>query len=166
MLDASFSVHAVRKDRKEAISEIKFSPDDSICAVGAHDSCIFTYNAKNGFKPLKKLRGHPSTIAHFDFSLDGNYIMSNCTSYNILFFDVNAGKHNPSGASALKDETWHTWTCTFGWPVQGIFPPCADGTDINACDRAPDGTVLATADDFGMVKLFKYPCPVDRGSFN
>ena len=38
LLDSSFSVHAVRKDRKEAISEIKFSPDDSICAVGAHDS--------------------------------------------------------------------------------------------------------------------------------
>lgn len=92
--------------------------------------------------------------------------MSNCTSYNILFFDVRAGKHNPSGASALRDETWESWTCSLGWPVQGIFPPCADGSDINSVDRSPDGTVLATADDFGMVKLFKYPCPVERGAFN
>jgi len=84
--------------------------------VGAHDSMIFTYDAKNNFKPLKKLKGHPSTIAHFDFSLDGNYLMSNCTSYNILF-DVKAGRHNPSGASALRDEQWETWTCTLGWPV-------------------------------------------------
>lgn len=165
MLDSKFSVHAVRKDRKEAISEIKFSPNDSICAVGAHDGLIFTYDAVNNFKPLKKMRGHPSTITHFDFSLDGNYIMSNCTSYNILFFDITSGKHNPGGASALKNEPWESWTCSFGWPVQGIFPPCADGTDINAVDRAPDGTVMATADDFGLVKLFKFPNPVERASF-
>lgn len=38
MLDSTFSVHAIKKDRKEAISEVKFSRDDSICAVGAHDS--------------------------------------------------------------------------------------------------------------------------------
>lgn len=92
--------------------------------------------------------------------------MSNCTSYEILFFDVAAGKQNTAGASQLKDEVWSTWTCTLGWPVQGIFPPCADGSDINSCHRSPDGTILATGDDFGMVKLFRYPCPVEKASFN
>lgn len=127
---------------------------------------IFVYDVKQNFKLLKKMKGHPSTITHIDFALDGRTIMSNCTSYNILFFDLMSGKHMPSGASAKRDETWETWTCTLGWPVQGIFPPCSDGTDINACDRAPDGTVLATADDFGMVKLFRYPCPVERAAFH
>ena len=65
----------------------------------------------------------------------------------------------------FKNETWATWSCTLGWPVQGIFPPCADGSDINACERSPDGTVLATGDDFRMVKLFKYPCPVDEAAY-
>lgn len=92
MLDAKFSVHAIRKDRTHAIQEIKFSPNDAICAVGAHDSMIFTYDAKNNFKPLRKLRGHHSTITHIDFSLDSRVIMSNCTSYEILFFDVATGK--------------------------------------------------------------------------
>jgi len=53
-----------------------------------------------------------------------------------------------------------------GWPVQGIYPPAADGSDINACDRHPDGSVLVTADDFGFVKLFNYPCPVEKASFH
>jgi microtubule-associated protein-like 1/2 len=41
--------------------------------------------------------------------------------------------------------------------VQGIWPPLADGTDINAVDRSHSGKVLASADDFGLVKLFNYP---------
>jgi microtubule-associated protein-like 6 len=99
VLDANFQVQVIRKDRKEAIQEIKFSPDSTICAVGAHDSMIFTYNAQDNFKPMKKLRGHHSTITHFDFSLDGRYLMSNCTSYEILFFDLFSGKQVTGGAS-------------------------------------------------------------------
>lgn len=38
--------------------------------------------------------------------------------------------------------------------------------DVNALDRSPDGKVIATADDFGFVKLFKYPCPTPKAAFN
>ncbi len=38
-------------------------------------------------------------------------------------------------ASSLKDTQWHTWTCTLGWPVQGIWQKGAKGTDVNAVDR-------------------------------
>eukprot|EP00353_Schmidingerella_taraikaensis_P000779 CAMPEP_0185596004 /NCGR_PEP_ID=MMETSP0434-20130131/80267_1 /TAXON_ID=626734 ORGANISM="Favella taraikaensis, Strain Fe Narragansett Bay" /NCGR_SAMPLE_ID=MMETSP0434 /ASSEMBLY_ACC=CAM_ASM_000379 /LENGTH=51 /DNA_ID=CAMNT_0028224375 /DNA_START=339 /DNA_END=491 /DNA_ORIENTATION=- len=48
-------------------------------------------------------------------------------------------------------------TCLFGWPVQGIWPGL-DYTDVNAVDRSRNGLLLATGDDFGQVKLFKYPC--------
>lgn len=37
LLDSDFKVIAIRKDRAVPISEIKFSPDNSVCAVGAHD---------------------------------------------------------------------------------------------------------------------------------
>jgi len=52
----------------KAIQVIKFSPDDSVCAMGAHDGHIITYNVENKFKPMKKLKGHHSTITHLDFS--------------------------------------------------------------------------------------------------
>jgi microtubule-associated protein-like 6 len=32
-------------------------------------------------------------------------------------------------------------------------------------DRSKDGTLLAAADDFGKVKLFKFPCPVPSSGF-
>ena len=72
-----------------------------------------------------------------------------------MYWDVETGKQDTRGASNNRDEKWSTWTCTLGWPVQGIYPPCSDGTDINSVDRC--GGVIATGDDFGFVKLFKFP---------
>ena len=40
----------------------------------------------------------------------------------------------------------------------GIWPPGADGTDINAVCRSGDQRVVATVDDSGKVHLLKYPC--------
>lgn len=51
-----------------------------------------------------------------------------------------------------------------GWPVQGIWPPCSDGSDINSIDRNNNGDVIATADDFGKVKLFKFPSAKEHAS--
>ena len=62
VLDANFQAKVSRKDRKAKITEIKFSPDNAICAVGAQDSMIYTYDVKANFKPLKKMRGHHSRI--------------------------------------------------------------------------------------------------------
>lgn len=41
---------------------------------------------------------------------------------------------------------------------QGIWPDGADGTDVNACCKSNKQHLLASADDFGKVKLYKYPC--------
>lgn len=149
----------------KAIQVIKYSSDNRICAVGAHDSQIITYDVTRNYAPMKRIKSHHSTVTHLDFSMDNSALMSNCTSYEILFHDMNTGKQVTSGASMYKDEQWSSWSCTLGWPVQGIFPPCADGSDINACERSPDGTVLATGDDFRMVKLFRYPCPVEEAAY-
>lgn len=73
----------------------------------------------------------------------------------------------PNGATSLRDEKWHTWTTPFGWPVQGIWPELADGTDINSVDRShntmsgsdkpPDNYYfVATGDDYSTVKLYRF----------
>jgi len=60
-------------------------------------------------------------------------------------------------ASSTKDFDYKSWTCLFGFPVQGIWPG-VDYSDVNSCDRSKNGELLATGDDFGTVKLFKFPC--------
>lgn len=65
--------------------------------------------------------------------------MTNSQAYEILFYSTESGKQDTRGASNLKDEQWATWTCKLGWQVKGIFPPRADGSDINAVGRSPDG---------------------------
>ena len=40
-----------------------------------------------------------------------------------------------------------------------------DVTDINTSCLSRDGKTLATGDDFGLVKLFNYPCLVKRKIF-
>jgi len=67
----------------------------------------------------------------------------------------------------LCDEEWLSWNCVIGFPVQGIWRECEDGTDVNAVDRSNGEIfgqkVLARADDFGKISLLKYPCIV-KGS--
>jgi len=76
----------------------------------------------------------------------------------------------------LRNEQWLTWTTTLGWPVQGIWPKCSDGTFYNAVDRShftlsgktfkddPQGLrLLATGDDLGKVSIFHYPC-LEKGA--
>ena len=147
-------------------------------------------NAKSAMKGRSvRLRGickgHSSYITHLDFSADSKWLQTTCGAYELLFWDVRSPtpgapytKAKPQrirqqgNATAMRDVDWHTWTCTLGWPVQGIWPKCADGTDINAVDlngspsmndKSKKKKTLITADDSGKLKMFRWPC-IEKGS--
>lgn len=145
------------KESKQMISDIKFSPDGSILAVGSRDNSIYLYSVAQQFKRRGKLSKHNSGINQFDFSSDGKTLQSCCSAYEIIFSDVAKSQQILKAAIELKETAWATWTCTLGWSVQGIWKGDMDGTDINAVDRSPSGKLLACADDFGKVKIFRYP---------
>eukprot|EP01041_Mallomonas_annulata_P001002 gene1002-1969_t len=152
------------QEAKQWISDIKFSPDGSLLAIGSHDDCIYIYSYANSFQRCAKFSKHNSYITHLDFSTDNKYIQSNCGAYELLFSDTKSG-HIVGSATALKDVQWATSTCPLAWPMQGIWPEHADGTDINAVDRSHSGRLIVTADDFGKVKLFRYPCVVKDSKY-
>jgi WD40 repeat protein len=116
-------------DAKQWISDVKFSPDGKSLAVGAHDNGIYLYTVGQQFKKRAKFSKHNSYITHLDFTADSQRLRSNCGAYELLFSDANTGAQIGS-ASSLKDAQWSSSTCTLGWAVQGIWPPCADGTDV------------------------------------
>ncbi|XP_016354953.1 echinoderm microtubule-associated protein-like 6, partial [Sinocyclocheilus anshuiensis] len=53
---------------------------------------------------------------------------------------------------------WMTWTCVLGPEVNGIWPKYSSVNDINSVDANYSSAVLVTGDDFGLVKLFRFPC--------
>lgn len=118
------------------------------------------------------LNKHSSAIIALDFSADLKYIQSCCQGGELLYFDVSTGKQETSASKmaeyfgALTEDSdegqfWHTQSCVLGWPVMGIWPIGADGSDINAVDKHVNNKVIASADDFSKVKVFRYPCVQD-----
>ncbi len=76
-----------------------------------------------------------------------------------MWLDVNSQQR--IYASSAKNIDHFTWSCLFGFSVQGIWPG-VDYTDVNSVCRSWSRRIIATADDFGKVKLFKYPCVVEK----
>jgi len=147
---------ARKKHCREEISDVKFSPDGSKLAVGSHDNYVDIYTVPE-MKRIGRCKGHSSFITHLDWSDDSKFIQTNSGDYEHLYWQGDTGRHL-TRAAQLQGAEWATWTSILGPTVSGMWPPGSDNTDINSVDRSKSEKILATADDFGMVKLFVYPC--------
>jgi hypothetical protein len=73
----------------------------------------------------------------------------------------------PQG-SQLSDVAWHGWTCTYGWPVQGIWPKALGGksgldgggqdSDPYAVHRSHDEKLLVAGDQKDFTSLLNPYC--------
>ena len=125
-------------------------------AVGSHDNNIYLYDTKD-YSLLGKTNAHKSFIVAIDWSLDGSYLRSVCGAHELLFFRTNKLDQDPSGASNTTSTQWATHHVKFGWSVDGIFPSGTDGTHINSVDFSKDESLIATADDYGLINIFRNP---------
>uniref|UniRef100_A0A8D0ZH93 EMAP like 5 n=1 Tax=Sus scrofa TaxID=9823 RepID=A0A8D0ZH93_PIG len=165
MKDGSFTVLRVRdmtevvhiKDRKEAIHELKYSPDGTYLAVGCNDSSVDIYGVAQRYKKFGECVGSLSFITHLDWSSDSRYLQTNDGNGKRLFYRMPGGKE-VTNKEEIKGVHWASWTCVSGLEVNGIWPKYSDINDINSVDGNYIGQVLVTADDYGIVKLFRYPC--------
>ncbi|XP_058847791.1 echinoderm microtubule-associated protein-like 5 isoform X4 [Acipenser ruthenus] len=165
MKDGSFTVLRVRdmtevvhvKDRKEAIHELKYSPDGAHLAVGSNENSVDIYGVVQRYKKVGECVGSTSFITHMDWSTDSKYLQTNDGSGKRLLYKMPSGKE-VTNKEEFKLVQWSTWTCSLGPEVNGIWPKYSDINDINSVDANFNNQVLVTADDYGLVKLFRYPC--------
>lgn len=61
--------------------------------------------------------------------------------------------------AAIDRITWATWTSILGDEVMGIWSRHAEKADVTCACVSHSGISLVTGDDFGMVKLYDFPCP-------
>lgn len=144
--------------RKEELSDVRFSPNGKYLAVASHDNFVDIYNVLNQ-KRVGICKGASSYITHIDWDEMGKLIQLNTGDREVLYFEAPRGKQQLISKEDASEITWDTWTCVLGDSCRGIWPPYTDVTDVNAANVSRDGDVIATGDDFGFVKLFKYPSP-------
>uniref|UniRef100_A0A383W527 PLAT domain-containing protein n=1 Tax=Tetradesmus obliquus TaxID=3088 RepID=A0A383W527_TETOB len=158
---------------KEAIDDLKYSPDCSKLAAGSHDNFIDIFDVKRNYSRIARCSGHSRYVRHLDWSANSKVVQSSCGAYELLYFDAATGKQVQQNQ---RDTAWASYTNVLGFSVMGIWPDGTDGTDINAVCRsyslpaweaadplaaAGIGQLLATAGDDGRVRLLSYPCVVD-----
>ncbi|CAB3992368.1 echinoderm microtubule-associated -like 6 [Paramuricea clavata] len=163
--DGSFMVLKARdlsevlhtKDRSEVIHELKYSPDGAYLAVGSNDNFVDIYATSQRYKKVGECKGSSSFITHLDWSDDSKYIQTNSGAAERLFYKIPAGKR-VTNKEEIKAISWSTWTGVLGTEVNGIWEKYTDTNDINATDTSFPNNTLVSGDDFGLVKLFRFPC--------
>lgn len=74
------------KDRKEAIHELKYSPDGAHLAVGSNDNSVDIYGVVQRYKKVGECIGSHSFITHMDWSTDSKYLQTNDGSGRRFFY--------------------------------------------------------------------------------
>jgi len=157
----TFQVVAEIDDCEEYVACVKFSPNGQFLAAGSWDQRVYLYDAKNNFKLNFVLQGNTSSVEHLNFTADSEVIMSNSKDTQILYWEVATGARI-NRQSMLRDAEWAQWTCPLGWHVLGIWDPNYDQTDVNSVCQSMRGDVVAIGDDYGGVKLLRFPSVIEE----
>jgi WD40 repeat protein len=146
----------------EAVSNISFSPNRPILALGGQDGTVKLWNVNN--KELKNFGKHQERVTSVSFSPDGQMIASASEDNTVKLWNLD-GKEvqtpligysvsfSPDGqmiASASKDNTVKLWN------IDGKDPKTLRGHDdlVTSISFSPDGQIIASASEDNTVKLW------------
>ncbi|CAB1343775.1 unnamed protein product [Coregonus sp. 'balchen'] len=136
---------------------MKFSPDGSYLAVGSNDGLVDVYAMAQRYKKVGECNKSSSFITHLDWSIDSKFLQSNDGAGERFIYRMPIGKHLTT-KEEVKGIHWSSWTSVIGPEVSGIWPKYTNISDVNSVDANYSSAVLVTGDDFGLVKLFRFPC--------
>jgi len=116
----------------------------------------YTFIAQKNFIVKANCRGHGGKVSHLDFSSNSQYLMSNCTSGDLLFWDSESGEmQSPKNFKSIQ---WDTNSCAFSFATQGVWSKYEDGTQFTSACKANSLELLVAVDNYGRIRLTNYPC--------
>ena len=124
------------------------------------DGALDVYDSLVDFDLIGTASTRPGAgLTHLDWSADGNFIQTDNTSREHQYWDALSVLEKVDGEETLSRVEWATWTCVYGWSVMGLTPKFGESVGLNACCRSNKGEVLAVANDFGLIRLYRFPAP-------
>ncbi|CAD8171847.1 unnamed protein product [Paramecium pentaurelia] len=139
------------------IEDIKFSPDSTKIAFGAHgtQSQVEVWEIEGGkFSKQSSINiSLNSSLIKLDWAIDSIHLVVNSSTYELKFANVQSLKDVPG--PQVKELDWYTWTCLFGFNVQGIYKK--DEYSVTAVCVDNQKQILATGEYNGIINLYQYP---------
>jgi len=176
MLVAEFEVPVKKGREPEGVSYMRFSEDDSILAVAHMDANLYLFDVvksagaggddekKDSFGSYKldvwKPATHRAAPTHIQWNKDASMIKVLTRDYEVAHWQLNRTSRSLKFYPHIPDPDNVKWAgdpLVAGWDVEGCYQPEWDGTDLNDVSLSDDGIFLAAGDDFGLVRLYKYP---------
>uniref|UniRef100_A0AAZ1XHH1 HELP domain-containing protein n=1 Tax=Oreochromis aureus TaxID=47969 RepID=A0AAZ1XHH1_OREAU len=145
LLVASLKIWGKKRDRRSPIQDIRwtFLPTATTSRCGG---LINLLQAR-----VRRRRADTSLTCHV-------FKQISTGAYKRLVYEVPSGKQ-VTEQSYIDRITWATWTSVLGDEVVGIWSRNTDKADVTCACVSHSGLNIVTGDDFGMVKLFDFPCP-------
>ena len=152
------SIIKKKRDYSTAINLLRFSPDGERLAIVCSKNFVDIYQLPQVIKHAT-CRGFKGVVSNLDWSIDSNYIQFNTLQYQRLVYQISDA--NPViDNEVIGQIIWSALTCLSGPDLIGILPINVQSGDVNNSHLSNRGHILATGDDYGLVKLFNFP--VDR----
>uniref|UniRef100_A0A3Q3FEP0 EMAP like 6 n=1 Tax=Labrus bergylta TaxID=56723 RepID=A0A3Q3FEP0_9LABR len=161
LLVNSLTVWGKKRDRSVAIQDIRFSPDNRFLAVGSVESAVDFYDLSLGpsLNRIGYCKDIPGFVIQIDFSADSKHIQ--VTKASNLDYLV---RFNPNKLTVDIDcidlgvTLCFVFSSILGDEVLGVWPRNTEKADVNCACVSHAGLNLVTGDDFGLIKLFEFPC--------
>ena len=146
------------------ITALVFSPDGARLAAGSEDRAVSVHvvsrpgeDGEVRWLPSRvRCKGHAAAIVAVDWSPDSTTLRTSSRAHEILHFDARTGRQ---AIGDFRDAEWREWTSPVGFQAMGVFQDGGlAGNEVNTACRAGARRLLAAGDDFGRVRLLRWPC--------